>query len=87
MATKQEIEQYRLLPYDVLMTEGGDPDKLGRGSVISKPLKNSIHQNHIFRVRLQTERILPVYFRSICNIRRLNDIFSDVQSRQPELQV
>lgn len=62
MATKQEIEQYRLLPYDVLMTEGGDPDKLGRGSVITKPLKNSIHQNHIFRVRLQTERILPVYF-------------------------
>lgn len=42
MATNQEIEQYRLLPYDVLMTEGGDPDKLGRGSVISKPLKNSI---------------------------------------------
>ena len=62
MATKKEIEQYRLLPYDVLMTEGGDPDKLGRGSVITKPLKNSIHQNHIFRVRLQTERILPVYF-------------------------
>ena len=62
MATKQEIEQYRLLPHDVLMTEGGDPDKLGRGSVITKPLKNSIHQNHIFRVRLQTERILPVYF-------------------------
>ena len=46
MATKQEIEQYRLLPYDVLMTEGGNPDKLGRGSVITKSLKNSIHQNH-----------------------------------------
>ena len=61
-ATKQEIEQYRLLPYDVLMTEGGDPDKLGRGAVITEPLKNSIHQNHIFRVRLQTEKILPVFF-------------------------
>ena len=62
MATKQEIEQYRLLPYDVLMTEGGDPDKLGRGAVIAAPLENSIHQNHIFRVRLQTEKILPVFF-------------------------
>lgn len=62
MATKQEIEQYRLLPYDVLMTEGGDPDKLGRGAVIATPLENSIHQNHIFRVRLQTEKILPVFF-------------------------
>jgi len=62
MATKQEIEQYRLLPYDVLMTEGGDPDKLGRGAVIVAPLEKSIHQNHIFRVRLQTEIILPVFF-------------------------
>ena len=62
LATKQEIEQYRLLPYDVLMTEGGDPDKLGRGAVIAAPLENSIHQNHIFRVRLQLEKILPVFF-------------------------
>ena len=62
MATQQEIEQYRLLPYDVLMTEGGDPDKLGRGAVIVAPLENSIHQNHIFRVRLQTDKILPIYF-------------------------
>ena len=62
LATQKEIEQYRLLPYDVLMTEGGDPDKLGRGAVIAKPLENSIHQNHIFRVRLQKERILPAFF-------------------------
>lgn len=62
MATRQEIEQYRLLPYDVLMTEGGDPDKLGRGAVIVNPMENSIHQNHVFRVRLQTDNILPVFF-------------------------
>jgi type I restriction enzyme S subunit len=62
LATQKEIEQYRLLPYDVLMTEGGDPDKLGRGAVIAKPLENSIHQNHIFRVRLQKEKILPEFF-------------------------
>ena len=62
MATKQEIEQYRLLPYDVLMTEGGDPDKLGRGAVIVAPLENLIHQNHVFRVRLQTDNILPAFF-------------------------
>ena len=29
MATTGEIAQYRLMPDDVLMTEGGDPDKLG----------------------------------------------------------
>lgn len=62
MATKAEIERYRLYPYDVLMTEGGDPDKLGRGAVIRQPLKDCIHQNHIFRVRLDTNTMLPVYF-------------------------
>ena len=61
-ATQSEIDQYRLLPDDVLMTEGGDPDKLGRGAIIKKPLENCIHQNHIFRVRLDETKILPVYF-------------------------
>ena len=61
-ATEQEINQYRLLPNDVLMTEGGDPDKVGRGAIIRKPLENCIHQNHIFRVRLNTTYILPEFF-------------------------
>ena len=62
LATKQEIEQYRLMPDDILMTEGGDPDKVGRGAIIKKPLENSIHQNHIFRVRLYKSELLPAYF-------------------------
>ena len=61
-ATDQEINQYRLLPDDVLMTEGGDPDKLGRGAIIRTSLENCIHQNHIFRVRLDESHILPDYF-------------------------
>ena len=61
-ATKAEIEQYRLLPYDVLMTEGGDPDKLGRGAIIREPPENCIHQNHIFRVRTDMTKLLPQYF-------------------------
>ena len=62
LATKQEIEQYRLMPDDILMTEGGDPDKVGRGAIIKNPLENSIHQNHIFRVRLYESELLPAYF-------------------------
>ena len=62
LATEDEIIQYKLLPDDVLMTEGGDPDKLGRGAIISLPPKDCIHQNHIFRVRLDETRILPRYF-------------------------
>ena len=61
-ATAEEIEKYRLLANDILMTEGGDPDKLGRGAIIKEPLKNCIHQNHIFRVRLNRMYMLPVFF-------------------------
>jgi len=61
-ATKEEIERYRLLEDDVLMTEGGDADKLGRGSILYNPPNNCIHQNHIFRVRLNKGIINPVYF-------------------------
>lgn len=62
LATQTEIEQYRLMSNDILMTEGGDPDKLGRGAIIHTPLENCIHQNHIFRVRLDENILLPVYF-------------------------
>lgn len=60
-ATKAEIDQYRLQPFDILMTEGGDPDKLGRGAIIDMPPFNCIHQNHIFRVRVDKKRIFPQY--------------------------
>lgn len=62
MATENEIKQYRLFPNDILMTEGGDPDKVGRGAIIRNPPKDCIHQNHIFRVRLHKDVLLPEFF-------------------------
>ena len=61
MASQAEINKYQLKPFDVLMTEGGDPDKVGRGAIIHEPPENCIHQNHIFRVRLDRNILLPEY--------------------------
>lgn len=36
---------------DVLMTEGGDRDKLARGCIWEAPIAPCVHQNHIFAVR------------------------------------
>jgi type I restriction enzyme S subunit len=36
---------------DVLMTEGGDIDKLGRGALWNGEIADCLHQNHIFAVR------------------------------------
>lgn len=48
---KNKVSQYLLRSGDVLMTEGGDPDKLGRGTVWQEEISGCVHQNHIFAVR------------------------------------
>lgn len=45
------ILRYALQKGDVLMTEGGDIDKLGRGAVWKGQIEPCLHQNHIFAVR------------------------------------
>ena len=74
-ASQAEIDQYRLLPADVLMTEGGDPDKLGRGAIIHNPPKDCIHQNHIFRVRLNQEYVLPEFMEQYLQQQRAKRYF------------
>lgn len=43
--------RYLLQPGDVLMNEGGDYDKLGRGALWSGEVSPCLHQNHVFAVR------------------------------------
>lgn len=47
-----EVERYLLCKGDVLMNEGGDNDKLGRGTVWEGQIDPCVHQNHVFAVRL-----------------------------------
>lgn len=47
----EQLARYRLMPGDVLMNEGGDFDKLGRGAIWRGEIKDCIHQNHVFAVR------------------------------------
>src|SRR3546814_17828054 len=50
-----EVDRYSLRKGDVLFTEGGDFDKLGRGTVWNGEIKPCLHQNHVFAVRPNTE--------------------------------
>ncbi|MFO1422728.1 MAG: restriction endonuclease subunit S [Candidatus Competibacteraceae bacterium] len=51
------LPRYSLRPGDVLMTEGGDYDKLGRGFIWHGEIPNCLHQNHVFVVRPHTEML------------------------------
>lgn len=57
-----EVEELSLKRGDVLLTEGGDFDKLGRGAMLDRDLPDCIHQNHVFRVRCGPSKLLPEYF-------------------------
>lgn len=48
---KDAVDRYRVVPGDLLLTEGGDFDKLGRGALWTGGIKDCVHQNHIFVVR------------------------------------
>lgn len=62
----EDVEKYRLQLGDILLTEGGDPDKLGRGAVWLYDIKDCIHQNHIFRVRIRNKtEIIPVFLSTL----------------------
>lgn len=57
-----DVSAYELEPGDVLMTEGGDLDKLGRGALWEGQIPGCLHQNHIFRVRCDGSQVLPKFF-------------------------
>lgn len=58
---KSNVDRYLLKHHDVLLTEGGDFDKLGRGSIWDSQIDICVHQNHIFVVRPDNKRLLPQF--------------------------
>ncbi len=46
-----EIEKYQVLNSDLLITEGGDWDKVGRTAIWADEMPYVAHQNHVFKAR------------------------------------
>jgi type I restriction enzyme S subunit len=66
-APAAKVEGSLLRSGDILMNEGGDRDKLGRGAVWRGQVDGCVHQNHVFRVRLSTDRFLPEFISAWAN--------------------
>lgn len=58
--SRSDLNRFTVLPGDVLMNEGGDLDKLGRGAIWRGQFSPCIHQNHVFVVRCG-QQIIPEY--------------------------
>lgn len=62
IVSENDYQKYQLQIDDLLMIEGGDPDKVGRCAIWRNEIPNCIHQNHIFRVRVYLVNELNVQF-------------------------
>jgi len=81
----EEVEKYRVQPGDVLLTEGGDWDKLGRAVVWRGEIETCLHQNHVFRVRGVVDEILPEWIEAWCNFRAGREYFQSCSKQTTNL--
>lgn len=64
---ENEIDRYTLRENDLLMTEGGDWDKVGRAAIWRAELPICLHQNHVFRARMRSTELTPFWFELYVN--------------------
>lgn len=81
----EECEKWGLRRGDLLLTEGGDWDKLGRGTVWQGEVPNCIHQNHIFRVRLDQTKFDPWYVSALMSSPRGKAFFQSASKQTTNL--
>jgi type I restriction enzyme S subunit len=70
-----DVQALTLRYGDVLLTEGGDFDKLGRGALWEHDVPNCIHQNHVFRVRMDNHKAIPEFFVSYLQSNKAREYF------------
>jgi type I restriction enzyme S subunit len=75
--TPEEKIRLLLVQGDVLMNEGGDRDKLGRGWVWSGQIDECIHQNHVFRIRMNAGTLPPEFVSHFANERGQQYFFDE----------
>jgi len=55
------LETYRLLKGDLLVCEGNSADLVGRPAIWNDEIEDCVHQNHVLRVRVDRDRVIPEY--------------------------
>lgn len=67
LVTPEQREKHLLQVGDVLVLEGGDADKVGRGWLWSGEIERCLHQNHVFAVRPHADELVSKYLAYFIN--------------------
>ena len=71
-----EINKYRVCIGDLLITEGGDADKVGRTSIWQDELDYVAHQNHVFKARRILKSLNVQWLEKYLNSQPSRDYFA-----------
>ena len=82
---KEVAQRVTLRAGDVLMTEGGDLDKLGRGTIWTGEIADCLHQNHIFTIRCFSHKLLPAFLAYLTASQYGRDYFEATGKRTTNL--
>ena len=82
---ESEIGKYLLKENDLLLTEGGDWDKLGRSCVWKSQVPHCVHQNHIFRARPYSDEISSNWIMAYTNSELGQKYFSNASKQTTNL--
>lgn len=80
-----ELDKYQLQKGDLLLTEGGDWDKLGRTAIWQGQLDICLHQNHVFRARVFHDQILNEWIMLLTNSREGRSYFENSSKKTTNL--
>ncbi|MFL0350528.1 restriction endonuclease subunit S [Stenotrophomonas lactitubi] len=64
---EDELPKYLVHEGDLLITEGGDWDKVGRTAIWQGGVENCVHQNHVFKARVPSEMLLKAWVELVFN--------------------
>lgn len=73
--TESDLQKWKLEYGDLCVLEGGDKDDVGRTAVYQNKPNPCVHQNHIFRVRLNTAILNPFFVSAYFNSHYVRAIF------------
>jgi type I restriction enzyme S subunit len=81
----EELEKYLVKEGDLLITEGGDWDKVGRTAIWRGGVQNCLHQNHIFKARIPSKSLRNEWVELVFNSGVGRDYFAGASKQTTNL--
>jgi type I restriction enzyme, S subunit len=81
----EELGKYRVEDGDLMITEGGDWDKVGRTAIWHGTIENCLHQNHIFKARVASDHLLNEWVELVFNSGVGRDYFAGASKQTTNL--